>query len=33
MKTICPPGYQHNSLVATYALGYMMYDCVIYPKT
>ena len=25
MKTICPPGYHHNGLVATHALGYMMY--------
>ena len=25
MKTICPPGYHHNGLVAAYALGHMMY--------
>ena len=23
MKTRCPPGYHHNGLVATYALGHM----------
>ena len=25
MKTMCPPGYHHNGLVATHALGHMMY--------
>ena len=25
MKTMCPPGYHHNSFVATNALGHMMY--------
>ena len=25
MKTMCPPGYHHNSFVATHALGHMMY--------
>ena len=25
MKTMCPPGYQHNDFVATHALGHMMY--------
>ena len=25
MKMMCPPNYHHNSLVATPALGYMMY--------
>ena len=25
MKTMCPPGYQHNGFVATHALGHMMY--------
>ena len=25
MKTMCPPGYHHNSFMATYALGHMMY--------
>ena len=24
MKTMCPPGYQHNGFVATHALGQMM---------
>ena len=24
MKTTCPPGYHHNSYVATHALGRMM---------
>ena len=22
---MCPPGYHHNSIVATHALGHMMY--------
>ena len=25
MKTMCPPDYPHNGLVATHALGHMMY--------
>ena len=25
MKTMCPLGYHHNGLVATHALGHMMY--------
>ena len=25
MKTMCSPGYHHNGLVATHALGHMMY--------
>ena len=25
METMCPPGYYHNSFVATHALGHMMY--------
>ena len=25
LKTMCPPGYHHNGLVATRALGHMMY--------
>ena len=25
MKTMCPPGYHHNGLAATHALGHMMY--------
>ena len=24
---MCPPGYHHNSFVATHALGHMMYGC------
>ena len=24
MKTMCPPGYHHNSFVVTHALGHMM---------
>ena len=24
MKAMCPPGYQHNSFVATHALGHMI---------
>ena len=30
MKTMCPPGYHHNGLVATHALGHMMYGLYIY---
>ena len=26
MKTMCPPGYDHNGFVATYALGHLMFD-------
>ena len=30
MKTMCPPGYHHNSFVATHALGHIMYgDTVV----
>ena len=29
MKTMCPPDYHHNGFVATHALGYMMYGCLI----
>ena len=25
MKTVRPPGYHHNDLVATHAVGHMMY--------
>ena len=25
MKTMCPPDYHHNGLIATHALGNMMY--------
>ena len=25
MKTMCPPGYHHNGIVVTHALGHMMY--------
>ena len=25
MKTMCPPGYHHNGVVATHAVGHMMY--------
>ena len=25
MKTMCPRGYHHNGVVATHALGHMMY--------
>ena len=28
MKTVCPPGYHHNGIVATHALGYRMYDYI-----
>ena len=27
MKTMCPPGYDHNGFVATHALGHIMYGC------
>ena len=27
MKTMCPPGYHHNGLVETHALGNMMNSC------
>ena len=26
MKTMCPPGYHHNSPVATHALGHIMHE-------
>ena len=26
MNTMCPPGYHHNSSVATHALGHTMYN-------
>ena len=29
MKTMCPPGYHHNGLVATHAIGHMMYGLYI----
>ena len=29
MKTMCPPGYDHNGFVATHALGHMMYGKLI----
>ena len=25
MKTICPPGYQHNGFMTTHTLGHIMY--------
>ena len=25
MKAMCPPGYHHNGVVATHAVGHMMY--------
>ena len=28
MKTMCPPGYHHNGIVATHAFGHMMYGCI-----
>ena len=28
MKTMFPPGYHHNGIVVTYALGHMMYGHV-----
>ena len=28
MKTMCPPGYHHNSFVATHALGHIMYSYI-----
>ena len=30
MKTMCPPGYHHNSSVVTHALGHMMYGLDTY---
>ena len=30
MKTMCPPGYHHNGIVATHALGHMMYGYILY---
>ena len=36
MKTMCPPGYNHNGFVITHALGHMMYimglECISCPK-
>ena len=32
MKTMCPPGYHHNGLVATHALGHMMYGFIMCPS-
>ena len=29
MKTMCPPGYHHNGLVATHAPGHMMYGSTL----
>ena len=30
MKTMCPPGYHHNGfVVATHALGHMMYGYIL----
>ena len=29
MKTMCPPGYHHNSFAATHALGHMMYSYIL----
>ena len=29
MKTMSPPGYHHNGLVTTHALGHMMYGLYI----
>ena len=28
MKTICPPGYEHNGFVATHGLRHMMPTCM-----
>ena len=33
MKTMCPPGYHHNSFVATHALGRMMYGYTLLVPT
>ena len=30
MKTMCPPGYDHNGFAVTHALGHMMYGIYIY---
>ena len=30
MKTMCPPGYDHNGFVATHALGHMNIYIYIY---
>ena len=33
MKTMCPPDYNRNSFVATYALGHIMYGyTLLVPK-
>ena len=29
MKTVCPFGYHNNDLVATHALGYVIYGCML----
>ena len=29
MKTMCPPSYHHNGLMATHALGHMMYGYIL----
>ena len=29
MKTICPPGYNHNGFMATHAPGHMMYVDIV----
>ena len=33
MKTMYPPGYHHNGLMATHALGHMMYGYYTYINT
>ena len=30
MKTMCPPGHHHNGVVATHALGHLMYDSTVH---
>ena len=32
MKTMCPPGYHHNSFLATHAPGHMMYGAWVATK-
>ena len=29
MKTMCPPGYNHNGFMATHAPGHMMYVDIV----
>ena len=29
MKTMCPPGYHHNSFVVTHVFGLMMYGYIL----